>query len=303
VLVFLIYLLTTLFTLSSSRVANLAYAKGGQLPVFSKNWLFTLLFASLLTLVIGFFGGWFLGTQASNFIVILFFIFIGIILVIGMVIAAPLIFIINLIINYFSQFITNNQTPQQQEVQVLVNPLTEAVLDNIDNLETLIKAPGYGKMIFIIAIILILLIIILSFLFRKPWRNPNIMNNVESLDSLKEPSRFPRFNLGVSTFGYKQFQKWIIKNKVRKLYFSFLEKCNQLSIPRHEAETPLEFQNRIQITMPEYEDEIRIITNLYNQIRYGLFPESEKDLQAAEAAWRKFNSIKKDQLTNKDLIH
>ncbi len=303
VLVFLIYLLTTLFTLSSSRVANLAYAKGGQLPVFSKNWLFTLLFASLLTLVIGFFGGWFLGTQASNFIVILFFIFIGIILVIGMVIAAPLIFIINLIINYFSQFITNNQTPQQQEVQVLVNPLTEAVLDNIDNLETLIKAPGYGKMIFIIAIILILLIIILSFLFRKPWRNPNIMNNVESLDSLKEPSRFPRFNLGVSTFGYKQFQKWIIKNKVRKLYFSFLEKCNQLSIPRHEAETPSEFQNRIQITIPEYEDEIRIITNLYNQIRYGLFPESEKDLQAAEAAWRKFNSIKKDQLTNKDLIH
>lgn len=303
VLVFLIYLLTTLFTLSSSRVANLAYAKGGQLPVFSKNWLFTLLFASLLTLVIGFFGGWFLGTQASNFIVILFFIFIGIILVIGMVIAAPLIFIINLIINYFSQFITNNQTPQQQEVQVLVNPLTEAVLDNIDNLETLIKAPGYGKMIFIIAIILILLIIILSFLFRKPWRNPNIMNNVESLDSLKEPSRFPRFNLGVSTFCYKQFQKWIIKNKVRKLYFSFLEKCNQLSIPRHEAETPLEFQNRIQITMPEYEDEIRIITNLYNQIRYGLFPESEKNLQAAEAAWRKFNSIKKDQLTNKDLIH
>ncbi len=299
VLIFMIYLLTALFTLSSSRVTNLAYAKGGRLPVFSKNWFFTLLFASLLTLGFGFFGGWLLGTQVSNFIIILFFIFVGIISVIGMVIAAPFIFIINQIINYFSQYITNNQIPQQQQIQVLDNPLTEAVLENIDNLETLVNAPGYGKIIIIAVIFIFLLLFIIRFLFGKPWRAPNLGSGSKSIQSKKEIPRLPKFKFGASHFGYKQIQKWMIKNKVRKLYFSFLEKCNQLSFPRQDAETSIEFQGRLQIELPEYAYEIRTITSLYNQIRYGLYPESEKEVQAAETAWRRFKTINKDQLSEK----
>lgn len=293
-LIFLVYLLAALFTLSSSRVTHLAYSKGGQLPTFSKNWLFTLFLATLFILVTGFFGGWLLGTQVSNLIIILFFIFIGIILVIGMIIAAPFIFIINQIINYFSQFITSNQAPQQQQVQVLVNPLTEAVLDNIDNLETLANAPGYGKTIFIAAVIIILIIIMFRFLFGNPWRSPNVENSYESTLTKKERTRNPKLNMAAPLFSYKNFQKWMIKNRVRKLYFSFLEKCDQLSLPRKNAETPIEFQQRLQLEIPLLADEIQTITSIYNQIRYGLYPESEKELQAAESAWSKFKSIKID---------
>jgi hypothetical protein len=300
-LVFLVYLLTALFTLSSSRVTHLAYSKGGQLPSFSRNWLFTLFFASFFILGIGFIGGWFLGTQVSNLIIILFFIIIGIILVVGMIIAAPFIFIINQIINYFSQFITSNQAPQEQQVQVLVNPLTEAVLDNIDNLETLVNAPGYGKIIFITAVIVILLIFMFRFLFGNPWTNPNLENSYESTHMKKEKTRIPKLNMAAPLFSYKKFQKWMIKNRVRKLYFSFLEKCDQLSLPRKNAETPIEFQHRLQLEIPQFTDEIQTITAIYNQIRYGLYPESEKELQAADAAWSRFKNIKIDVPSEKNL--
>jgi hypothetical protein len=117
----------------------------------------------------------------------------------------------------------------------------------------------------------------------------------------KEKTRIPKLNMAAPLFSYKKFQKWMIKNRVRKLYFSFLEKCDQLSLPRKNAETPIEFQHRLQLEIPQFTDEIQTITAIYNQIRYGLYPESEKELQAADAAWSRFKNIKIDVPSEKNL--
>lgn len=52
-------------------------------------------------------------------------------------------------------------------------------------------------------------------------------------------------------------------------------------------QTPLEFLPTLRGLFPNHFDEIKLITEAYNRVRYGELPEVSGDIQRVEEAWRR----------------
>jgi hypothetical protein len=72
-------------------------------------------------------------------------------------------------------------------------------------------------------------------------------------------------------------------NRVRTAYQHFLEYAQGQGIPRHNAETPLEFVKRYTENSPETQAASLTLTNLYEPVRYGQEAAETHALQAEQA--------------------
>ena len=75
--------------------------------------------------------------------------------------------------------------------------------------------------------------------------------------------------------------------RIRYIYASLLDRCDDLEIPRHEAQTPLEFLGILRRAFPALGDDLGVITHAFIQVRYGELEASREQLQAVTAAWER----------------
>ena len=75
--------------------------------------------------------------------------------------------------------------------------------------------------------------------------------------------------------------------RVRVIYTNLMSLCEEFDCPRRRVQTPLEFLPTLRGLFPNHFDEIELITEAYNRVRYGELPEVSGDLQRVEEAWRR----------------
>lgn len=74
--------------------------------------------------------------------------------------------------------------------------------------------------------------------------------------------------------------------RIRRIYAALMDLCVALDHPRPEALTPLEFLPSLDKLFPESQEALEVITRAYLKVRYGELPETRKEVQAVEVAWR-----------------
>jgi hypothetical protein len=79
-------------------------------------------------------------------------------------------------------------------------------------------------------------------------------------------------------------------NRVRAAYRAFLVLTTQAGLPKSEAETPLEFADRVVAREPEAHEAARRLTHRYEPVRYGQLSDSVGALEA-EAALKELRGI------------
>jgi hypothetical protein len=79
-------------------------------------------------------------------------------------------------------------------------------------------------------------------------------------------------------------------NRVRAAYRAFLVLTTQAGLPKSEAETPLEFADRVVARTPEAHEAARRLTHRYEPVRYGQLSDTDGALEA-EAALKELRGI------------
>jgi hypothetical protein len=74
--------------------------------------------------------------------------------------------------------------------------------------------------------------------------------------------------------------------RIRRIYAQLMRLCEQLEVPRASTETPLEYLDELELLFPDKRREVRAITQAYNQVRYGEYPETPEEVHVVEQAWQ-----------------
>jgi hypothetical protein len=74
--------------------------------------------------------------------------------------------------------------------------------------------------------------------------------------------------------------------RIRQIYRHLLRESARLGMGREDAETPLEFLSDLQIVFPGCEDDLSLVTSAYLKVRYGEYPETRREVEEVEQAWK-----------------
>ncbi len=73
--------------------------------------------------------------------------------------------------------------------------------------------------------------------------------------------------------------------RVRRIYADFMALCENAGLVREDSQTPLEFLPGTTGLFPQTYHEITLITESYQRVRYGEYPETHQEVQDVEHAW------------------
>jgi len=80
-------------------------------------------------------------------------------------------------------------------------------------------------------------------------------------------------------------RRMIAATIIRRIYTLLLDTAADLGHPRHKAETPYEFQQKLLEIFPNHVEQISLITNAYVHVRYGEIPEEKQIISMVQDAW------------------
>lgn len=82
-------------------------------------------------------------------------------------------------------------------------------------------------------------------------------------------------------------QRALAAARVRQIYAEWLELCIELGCPRLPAATPQEFLLEAEGIFVQQKADLGTITQAYQLVRYGEYPETAAQVQEVEAAWKR----------------
>jgi len=162
--------------------------------------------------------------------------------------------------------------------------------------ESILQIPPAVTIIIVLLILLVLVILIVRRANRRyRYRVPVIDDEGETIFEPEEiRSRIRRIvnqvREGIElvrTFGLGR--RMLAATVIRRIYTQLLYLAAELGCPRHRAETPYEFQERLMELFPEQREQVGLITDAYVHVRYGEIPEEDRIITLVEGAWDSIN--------------
>jgi len=86
--------------------------------------------------------------------------------------------------------------------------------------------------------------------------------------------------------------------RIRRVYTQLMHLSASLGLPRKAKQTPLEFLPDLQNLFSQSAPDLSMITEAYNRVRYGEYPESMAEAEEVEDAWRRVSVQGRDLSRN-----
>ncbi|NIM92488.1 MAG: DUF4129 domain-containing protein [Anaerolineales bacterium] len=161
--------------------------------------------------------------------------------------------------------------------------------------EPILEIPGE---LLIAAVVVIFLLLIFMIIRRaRTRRRTRVQPIMDVGESIFEPDMLlsgVRRMLDQAQMGLDSVRKYGLGRRVRaatairRIYVQLLEFAAHYDRPRRPSETPREFQEYLSELFPGNTGELEIITEAYNQVRYGEYSEDEEFVLSVENAWKTF---------------
>lgn len=85
-------------------------------------------------------------------------------------------------------------------------------------------------------------------------------------------------------------QRMYAAARIRWVYRQLMALSVELNNPRKPGQTPLEFLPELGELFTDLNSDLSLITNAYIKVRYGKYPETEEEVDAVEASWRRIEA-------------
>lgn len=92
------------------------------------------------------------------------------------------------------------------------------------------------------------------------------------------------------------FRQWRAAASIRRIYEAMCQAAAAAGFPRLESETPYEYLTTLTRAWPENRADTHLITEAFIRIRYGELPETQEELDAIRAAWRRLEAAESHRL-------
>ncbi len=284
-ILFLGYLFVGLLTVIFARISYIGLAHGVKSNPFDRRWLFSTI--SILFLVIG------IATLLGGLLTGQFSLLLSWIETTIRFTAAVLIFILSLPGLLLSRL--------WGPILPLLRRLFERPNDPNASapLEPLVLPPREGgeqaiplelqSWIFWIILLIVIILLVLRARRRLGLGKRNAADEPESMLTSGEARRLMRKALqdiaDELANRLRPGQRILVSVHIRRIYAQLMHQCEQLGHPRKPGQTPTEFLPDLGELFPDLTDELFIITDAYNRVRYGEIPEAQDEILLIDAAW------------------
>jgi hypothetical protein len=139
-------------------------------------------------------------------------------------------------------------------------------------------------------------ILVVALAFGRLWRARSQLGTVRT-----EPVRGQRalgtaladrarrgFRSLVGQIGF--LNRWYTAVSIRRIYAQMVATAGRRGYPRADSETPFEYLITLMGAWPDLSSQFGAITHAYVRVHYGELPETEQELEAIRAAWRRIQS-------------
>ena len=300
-----------LVAMSTARVSVMGSVRGGGTSPFNRTWLLGMLSSALAVVLLAAVlagltaEGGILGRIGS--------VLLGIMVFLAIAIVSPVIFIIPGLARAFPG-ISESLGALEDRLNALSSNLsglarnlfgflnTRGLLDWIPPLKPFLL---WGAVIFVALLISIgLSRWILKEREGTKDERQSLIGAGDLLQLLKDAlqNRLQRIGEGLAEAAqFRAGRRWLAAARIRRIYSHLMDLCEELEQPRQPAQTPLEFLPTLFELFPPFDSDLKLITNAYLRIRYGEFPESRREVDQVEAAWKRINAAGNALLQEKKL--
>lgn len=282
---FALYLFFVLLALTTSHLAELSSDFRGRSPAFSRSWLTTLGALALGFVVVGSLTGWLMGVVLLEPARIVLDFLYHVLIVILLVIFTPLLLLLAGVLPFINQLSIDLQLDfikrQMDALRVMVLPRSEAAEEVFNLLNNSIT-------IILVVIALVIGIAIVSGIrLRNLRKRPGVEEEIVDLARVQKFLKDNQKKRSIFESALAQARRWLAAARIRHIYAQLMRTCIELKSPRPSFITPLEFQPDLDKLFPGLTHETALITQTYLKIRYGEYPESLDEMDAAFDAWEK----------------
>jgi hypothetical protein len=287
---FLLYLLFAITSLTSARLASISNQSNVKVSGLKRSWFAWILALTLALIILGSSIGWLTGVVFVSFTNWLLRIAYGMGVSLLVLFFSPLIALIGLLLPWLDRLlksITNKPfgLEQLEFIQSLnkPDPVKAAHVNDLINQ--------------IITIVLIAALIITTIIVIIGTRRRVLRNRLKDSDDLvsraaeRKLGRAPGIIPGLLSSRLASARRWLAAARIRRIYQNLMEYCGKLDNPRLPAFTPHEFLPQLISLFPDHTAQVTMLTNVYQQVRYGEIPESLDEMQQIMVSW---NQIKNE---------
>ena len=304
---FYLFLFSSLLAMISARMAVLGTLRGGRQNAFDRRWFLGIILASTMVVGLSALAGGVIGEQFAWVGYILLGLFGSILVFIWIVLSPILSWLINLIINLAGNSRALESLDEGfQKINDIMRGLGQRITDMIDKTGIAGLLSRWGptiKTIILVGVILVVVTGIVLFIAIQIWKDrerrrldeeqKSILTSVNIWQMLQAMLKRGRDGI-MKTLGnltdFRRRQRLRAAARIRQIYAELMDLCENLDQPRAEAQTPLEFIPSLARLFPEFGREVEVITQSYLLVRYGQLPETRKEVEEVENAWKRIRS-------------
>ncbi|MBN2502208.1 MAG: DUF4129 domain-containing protein [Anaerolineales bacterium] len=292
-----LFLFFGLLSMGAARIATQSRFRGGMEQPFDSSWLGGMaLVISTVVVTAGLIGAimegqigvWILMAVETVVAVI-------VLLMIGPLLLIPLLLGL---INQIDPSGATETIDVAEQVQENVDDLLGVVMEIEPPKVNMIDLGDFFWPVFIIGGILLFVLILMRMVrTRKRQRlrhhqSATIYETVGLMDALLKAfrERGNRLRDRIRSARIRRADRLQAANRIRRTYGNLLDLCEELGLARPVANTPLEFQPKVEELFPDHIRDVRSITEAYVRVRYGELPEREDQVAAIENAWERIHA-------------
>ena len=299
---FTLYLTSSLLAIGASRASTIDLLRGGRTRLFDKRWFLSLILASTGVAALAWFLGNFATTEFGDFIVAVFFLVSRILLIVGLLVVSPLVFVLMLLFSIIDKRL--QVSPLFQEIQRQIGLVIDQVTQILDGIGSALQGfwdslpiQPFIKPLVLWLIVGLLLILVLRAAGLLPRFHVSRTAPSAKQDSVSESGAVNIWFRNMFGMKIDALSKRLSRlrrrgrifgaMRVRIIYAKLMRLCDELGYPRQRVQTTLEFLPTLRMLFPNHFVEIALITETYNRVRYGELPEYRRDVQGVDKAWKR----------------
>jgi hypothetical protein len=298
----------------AARLTVVGMVRGGLENKFNRFWFLGIILAASLVVALASLLGGVIGDQFAWIGVLILGLFGSVLIFVWLLINPIVTYLITLLSNLFhnSKGI-ETLGDNLKRLNEMMSGLGQRILDMIGNSGIGLFVSRFGpaiKTIILVAIIVIVILGVVAWMAINLWRDRERRLTGEDQKTSIKAENILRMLLDILRQGwseainsleqmtdFKHRQRIRAAARIRQVYAELMELCESLGHPRADAQTPLEYLPKLEKLFPEFQLEVDLITDAYLGVRYGQLPETRKEVEGVEAAWKKIHSAGHELLT------
>lgn len=273
-----------LLALSIARIAEQEAVRGGRLPRFGSMWPPLLLALAALVTLAAILIATYAGVPIASVLAQAALLLLSGLALLIILILSPVLALILEAAYRFGQKVFGDVPdliPYSAAQQA-----ADQMLDTSQQALDMVSTQNGRPVLFIAAVLFLVILVFLSLRFRYYRRQLRAEEQSDRVSPVRASRAERQFSSSAASRRWISPRKAFAAARIRLAYARLIELSERLGQPRPPAATPAEFLPALQQLWPDHSDDLDLMTQAYQKVRYGQMPETQAEVDSVLIAWK-----------------